>query len=61
MRVVCISVSGLEFERYNKIFVTLSIMASNLHGGIYISLKPVHGGPDMFFDFKEFVDAQTHL
>ena len=61
MCMVRVSVSGFEFEGNDEVFVSLPVIASDLHCGIDISFQSIHRGGDMLFDLKKLVDAQLHL
>lgn len=61
MSQVCVPFPSLEFQRDNKCFIASFVVTGDLDSCIDVALEPVHRGPNMLLNFKQFINTQSEL
>lgn len=61
MGLVRISLACFQLERDNECLLHPFLLTGNLNGRVNIALEAIHGGPYVFLDLEQLVDAQAKL
>lgn len=61
MAFIGVPFTSFDLEGNSKSGLVLSISHGDLYRSIYITLKPIHRGPDVLLGLEKFVDTQVRF